>query len=96
MIKALTLAATLVAVTTTVTTAQSGPPRIQMPPQGLQLGPQIKTDTHIPEVPSQDRVHAAPDTPQAARGYYRNSEGKFELYRGCHWVDPNDNSDLRT
>jgi hypothetical protein len=31
-----------------------------------------------------------------SRGYHRSSDGKWELDRGCHWVRPNDNSDLRT
>jgi hypothetical protein len=31
-----------------------------------------------------------------ASGYYRTSEGRFRLKPGCHWVDPDDNKDLRT
>jgi hypothetical protein len=96
MIKMLTLAAALVAIAATVTTAQSVPPRIEMPSQGLQLGPQIKPARPIPGVPPQDRVQPPPETPQVARGYYKNSEGRLELYPGCHWVDPHNNSDLRT
>ena len=95
MIKTLTMAAALVAITATATTAQVQQPRIQMPSQGPQLGPQINPIRPIPDVPPQERVQPAPGTPQAA-GYYKTSEGKLRLYPGCHWVNPNSNSDLRT
>jgi len=98
MIKTLGMAAALVAFSATATTAQYvQPPRIEMPSQGPQLGPQINRDLRpIPGVPPQDPVQAAPGTAQAARGYYRTSDGNLRLYHGCHWVDPNSNSDLRT
>ena len=97
MIKTLTMAAALVAMTATATTAQVQQPTIRMPSPAPQLGPQINRDIRpIPPDPRpQDGARAAPDGPRA-EGYYKTSEGKLRLYPGCHWVNPNSNSDLRT
>jgi hypothetical protein len=97
MMKTLIMAAALVAIGATATTAQVQQPRIQMPSPGPQLSPQINRDIRpIPDVRPQDGAQAAPEAAQAALGYYRTSDGKLRLYRGCHWVNPDSNSDLGT
>jgi hypothetical protein len=84
MIKSLTIGAALAGFTATAAMAQYSQPSLKP----------------IPKVEVAPSVQAAPEPPRAiedrSRGYYRDSDGKWTLYSGCHWVDPNNNSDLRT
>lgn len=91
------MAAALVLLTATAAMAQVQQPRIQMPSPAPQVGPQINRDLRPPpEVRQQDLGRPLPDSPRAATGYYRDTDGMLRLRPGCRWVDPNDSNDLRT
>jgi hypothetical protein len=53
-------------------------------------------NTTIPNISEPPQAVAAPPAVEAAPyGVHQTTDGKWSLNPGCHWVDPDDENDIR-